>query len=341
MISIKILSLIEKISIEIYNLSSGGVFTNTNSTKSSTVQFHDLNNTGDKNDLLWDNGKIVMHLDDVNITAPATRYYEFGDHSGPRIFIIQPDGLDVISTSMLLLIITDEISSCNYSFDSELNISMNTLDNLTFSNNVLTPGDGYHTVYFYCFDASVNNNLNVSNQTFLARSWVGGGDVVLISYFRNITLDDINIVFDKNWFFGKKHSINIIPLDKYRNIVNITDINITIIENILFEESNISLLVDKTYKKDFIVEKQDITNFTLYIEVSQYDKTMIETKNISIRKIKFKDRLVKLYDFLTEFFNVKISKNMKIILYGAFLSIILLIIVILWLKHRKKEINKI
>ena len=337
--------------IMIYNLSTRGLFNNNNATYPSTVAFYGLNNSPGNDDLTWDNGTVVMDLTDVNITVPAGRYYVIGgDIDGPVITIELPDGSDVISITMLIRIITDEVSSCNYSINDGINISMSTSDNLTFSDVIAAPGPGDNIIYFYCFDASLANNLNVSNQTFLAREWIGGGGggegpggFVIVD--TNATLIDVNIILDPMWFFSKKHFVTVVPVDKYNKVVIITNITIRIVENISFEESIVKLLTDKSYEKNFIIEEQNITNLTIYVEAIQNNKIITKIKSVSIDKMslpkKIEKEITKWYKFLSGFFNIeKLKENMSIII-SAFLSTIVLIIVILSLKRRKKESKKI
>jgi len=342
--------IINKTTIEFYNLSSGGLFTNTNATYPSTVSFYGLNNTPERNDLRWDNGTIVRHLNDINITAPAIRYFYIGDYAGPETTILYPDGSDVNSLTMTLHIINDEISSCNYSFDNITNISMTTADNLTFYDIVTVPGDGNHIVYFYCFDNSPANNLNMTQQSFLAREWVGGGSAVAGGLLVNITLDDVDTIFEPLWLFTKKYSVNAIPIDKYNNIVNLTNINIKIIEDILIKESDIRLLTDKSYKRDFTVKEQNITNLTIYIEATQYDKTIIKTKNVLISEMSFADklenRILKWYNFFAGFFSREKLEKLKIwilkywLIFIFFMILVMFILVLALIKRKKKEQKK-
>ena len=96
------------------------------------------------------------------------------DLTPPQISIIHPAGGDVTSGSMVVQLLINEIASiCNYSVSGGVNSSISTTDNLTFLEVVSTPGDGIHTMVFYCADTAYN--LNTTNITFLVRKWVGGG----------------------------------------------------------------------------------------------------------------------------------------------------------------------
>ncbi|MBU0958401.1 MAG: hypothetical protein KKB31_00505 [Nanoarchaeota archaeon] len=64
--------------LELYNLSGGGNFTNTNSTYQSNISFYGIKSPS--NDLAWDNGTIRYDLNNVNITIPALRYFEIRDN---------------------------------------------------------------------------------------------------------------------------------------------------------------------------------------------------------------------------------------------------------------------
>lgn len=64
--------------ISLYNLSSGGIFTNPNDTYDSVICFYNI--TSPKNDLMWDNTTTIFNITTLNITLPASRYFEILDN---------------------------------------------------------------------------------------------------------------------------------------------------------------------------------------------------------------------------------------------------------------------
>lgn len=146
--------------------------------------------------------------------------------------------------------------------------------------------------------------------------------------YSNITLDSINITTEK-FYFNEKAYIYILPLDKYGNAVNLSNLSVFLIDNITYTEEDIIKTADFVYKKGFTINKLDIINFKVRVVAVQDSK--IITKEVFIL-ISEKDNIIK---DINDIFNNK--KIIYILLWGIFLLVILISIIMVFLKRQRSK----
>jgi len=257
------------------------------------------------------------------------------DTTLPTLTVGLPDGLDVTSTTMVINITSNEIcNSCNYSMNgTATNISIPTPNNLSFWNTITTPSDGYHTVVFYCSDKSGNINTTTSS-TFLVREWIGGGSAASSGYLLVdvgiINLSSVEIISDSPVFFGKKFAVILRPSDINDSIIPVDVVSLDLQDNITYSAGNLLLQLNGDYKRDFIVNEQNITNITIEAYVMQGTKEINETRMIRVTDASFIDKNRLLFEeFGNDFGDFIVEYWLYLIIFGMiFLFIIISFVLI-------------
>lgn len=133
----------------------------------------------------------------------------------------------------------------------------------------------------------------------------------------------INITSNNNWEFDEENSIIV-------ELTNIDVINISIdLLEINYEEYELYRTPNNNYKKNFKILKQNITNFTVYVVVTEGLLKFNETKifNITTKNL-YKHYVDKTKDILFEILIFMNKNYLKILAIFCILAIIYFMVVI-------------
>lgn len=243
----------------------------------------------------------VLRNDTVNYTYIFNESeFIIVDTIFPTITIKNP-AVDDEETSnpIRLLVETSEEAICDYSLDNATNVSLGTDDYFSEYFNLT---NGEHSFRVFCNDTFGNQNLTGAVVDFYVNIFTAGaidtsqgassGTVTITQEV--ITLDSVNITWD-DFYFNQSAYVYVTPYDIDGNIINITSINISILDNIEYKQGVITRQVDGTYRQSFNIltpEKDvNITQFTISVIATQGLKTITDEKVILITEPSFLEQL--------------------------------------------------
>lgn len=203
---------------------------------------------------------------------------------------------------------TNEVSTCNYTLDSEPNENLPSTDNLTHS-LIKTLSDGSHSVTFYCKDGL--GQVNESTRIFVVATKTpndGGSsssptttstEIINVSS-DFITLYSFNVTYDD----FLKDSTNYINLKTYDNNNNLTDVDTVITTTDLEETFTKVTKLDKgEYRLRYDISETNFTELNVTILVKQNEKELTQNYIINLNEGNTFDKLGN--NFESFFINVK------------------------------------
>ena len=320
--------------INIFELQTGGNFTNTGSVE-AVLGVYDLLAYFPYNDARYDNGTIIyFNMDNQNITLQIGQRVNIYDFSGPVITILNPPVAPTEKSSPVLFRINiSEDGTCELSMDGDATRYLMTTLNLRQFELHRTLADGPHTVYFYCQDTL--NNSRTASRTFSLYTLTSGPGTSGGFSTGVISLENVTFVYDR-WEENKRNSVFVYVRDSKGNLFDPEIINITLLRGVNHEKE----IVRKSkgiYEGKFKV-LEDVESVFIEAVAEEKGKKITEEVEISLEKLDFFEKIANWFKNRSfRFRNLFLDNTLKWICYSLLLLIIATGITLEILRRRKEN----